>query len=246
MASAKNILQEYFQKRQLSLPIYNTYQSGSINIRWNSTVTLDDGRSASGSASSKVAAEQLAAQEALNLLSRSKHRNIRTVTNESSRSRNSNIFPISQEIPQLGQQIQKIKVTEQSDDIIIFDEPTALLVDLENLPKIVDELPLTIGLDIYVFVGEHHSLVDKVFNRPVIRIVSPSTRKDGTDTCMQVYTGMLLTQQKYEEYLVATIDHYGAALIEMIENNTLGWVAKRGRLITRSKQLNISQDNKSV
>ena len=238
MASAKNKLQEYFQKRQQPLPVYNTHQSDNLSVRWNSTVTLHDGQCATGSATTKVGAEQLAAQEALKLLVGGKHRGIHTVINETNRLRNSDQSPIStvsipEQITELKQQIQRVNIQ----DVLIFNEPTALLVDLENLPKIVDELPLTLGLDIYVFVGEHHPLVEKVFTRPVIRIISPSTRKDGTDTCMQVYTGMLLTLQKYEEYLIATIDHYGAALIEMIENNTLGWVAKRGRLITRSKQL---------
>ena len=242
MASAKNKLQEYFQKRQQPLPVYNTYQSDNLNIRWDSTVTLHDGRSGTGNAPTKVGAEQLAAQEALKLLVDSKQYIARTVTNETNRLRSSpqsltSAVNVPQQITQLEQRLDQEFDQLKLNNVLIFNEPTALLVDLENLPKIVDELPPTLGLDIYVFVGEHHPLVDKLFTRPVRRIVSPSTRKDGTDTCMQVYTGMLLTQEKYEEYLVATIDHYGAALIEMIENNTLGWVGKRGRLITRSKQL---------
>lgn len=232
--SSKNKLQEYFQKRQLSLPEYRDWQQsdeGTQNVAlcWYSIVTLRDGREMSGMGRSKVAAQQEAAKKALTLL-KTELRNNRAETKAAM------LEPITLREDTLNLN-WPTEQTPTAKEVLIFDEPTALLVDLENLPKIVDELPPTLGLDVYVFVGKHHPLADKEFNRPVIRIVSPSTRRDGTDTCMQVYVGMLLTQCKYEHYIIATMDHYGAALVEMIQSNTLGWTTKSARLVTRSKQL---------
>ena len=47
---------------------------------------------------------------------------------------------------------------------------------------------------VYGFIGMHHSLVDKINHPKLKKIISPSTRTDGIDTCIQVYIGMFLTQ----------------------------------------------------
>jgi len=264
MSSAKNKLQEYFQKHQLPLPVYTDCQE-NITLIWHSTVILYDGRTASGKAQTKTGAQQSAAENALKLIKQFRKQNAvyidRSTSDESIAERLVNppttrIMPFkskSDEIiierlvnPSINKSTNNLlslkplstpSSVTYNDDTQIFDVPTALFVDLENLPKLVEELPSTLGLDVYVFVGEHHPLVDKEFTRPIFRIISPSTRKDGTDTCMQVYIGMLLAQQKYEEYVIATMDHYGSTLVEMIQSNSLGWVSKSARLITRAKQL---------
>jgi hypothetical protein len=102
---------------------------------------------------------------------------------------------------------------------------TCLLVDVENLPSFIDDVVSNIrGLDIYGFVGKHHCLVDKDLPNNAIKIVSPSTRKDGTDSCMQMYVGYLLTLNKYDTYYIATRDHFGGALVDVIlgSNEILG------------------------
>lgn len=264
MSSAKNKLQEYFQKQQLPLPVYTDRQE-NITLIWHSTAILYDGRTASGKAQTKTGAQQSAAENALKLIKQVRKQNAvyidRSTSDESIAERlanppttrlrsfksksDENIIErlMNPSINKPTNPILPFRSTSTppsityNEDTQIFDVPTALFIDLENLPKLVDELPSTLGLDIYVFVGEHHPLVDKEFTRPIIRIISPSTRKDGTDTCMQVYIGMLLAQQKYEEYIIATMDHYGSTLVEMIQSNSLGWVPKSARLITRAKQL---------
>ena len=67
---AKNLLQEYLQKRGLALPIYETMPHPYGNsILWQSSVHLYDGRSFTGSSSAnKVTAELSAAQIAYNTL----------------------------------------------------------------------------------------------------------------------------------------------------------------------------------
>jgi len=109
---------------------------------------------------------------------------------------------------------------------------TALLVDVENMPKLVEEaVAVTEGLDIYAFVGAHHCLATKNFDPKVIKIVSPSTRSDGTDTCIQVYVGYLLSTNAYDHYLIGTRDRFGSALVDIITNPCL-WRPVGARLIT--------------
>lgn len=115
----------------------------------------------------------------------------------------------------------------------------AVLVDIENMPKFIDDIkdmsfrPKYTSVTIYAFVGEHHCLVDKDFPEYVIKIISPSTRPDGTDSCIQVYTGMLLAREEYDTYLIATRDHFGSALVEMIMTSNLGWNNKYAKVVTK-------------
>jgi hypothetical protein len=120
----------------------------------------------------------------------------------------------------------------------IYDLPrTVLLVDVENMPKIIEEIGETTHMDIYAFVGEYHVLMKKDFGIKVTKIISPSSRKDGTDTCMQVYIGYLLSIDEYDRYLIATNDHYGFALVDMINTNNFMWKNKVAKVITNVGQL---------
>jgi hypothetical protein len=117
------------------------------------------------------------------------------------------------------------------------DPGTVLLVDIENLPNLIQEVVEEIeGLDIFGFVGIHHCLVEKPLPDGVTKIISPSTRPDGTDTCMQVYVGSLLVQGRYDTYLIATRDHFGSALVDIITSNLIGAKVK-ARLITHVDQI---------
>ena len=77
-----------------------------------------------------------------------------------------------------------------------YKKKTVMLIDIENMPKFFNEIPINDlnnpNLVVYGFIG-NHSLVDKVNHPKMIKVISPSTRSDGTDTCMQVYVGMFLT-----------------------------------------------------
>jgi hypothetical protein len=115
---------------------------------------------------------------------------------------------------------------------------TCIIVDVENLHKFIDDIEDVIeDYTVYAFIGENHSLADKDYNNNVIKILSPSTRKNGTDTCIQVYIGMLLAKEKFDEYIIATNDHYGYSLVEMISNDGLGWKGKPARCISKASQL---------
>lgn len=207
---SKNTLQEYCQGRKLPLPSYKTIRVGGSDHAptWKSTVTIYDGRQFEGDIGPiKSRAEGLAAFNAISALNHTK------------------ISEIDRKVPEISKQI-------------MMPPKTALLVDVENLPKFIDELPLNINnLTVYAFIGRHHCLVDKKFPPGTIKVISPSTRPDGTDTCMQVYTGALLSKEVYDTYLIATRDHYGSALVEMIMSNDLFWPPKSARLVTQISQL---------
>lgn len=128
---------------------------------------------------------------------------------------------------------------EQECDYPEEDGQTVLLIDMENKPKLLSQLnrEQLRRVRVYVFVGEAHDLVNTQLPRGVTRIVSPSTRRDGTDCCMQVYTGVLLSQSAYKEYLIATSDHFGASLVDMIQGKTDFWPTAKARVVTLPEQV---------
>jgi len=214
MANSKNRLQEYFQKNQLPLPQYISVRNGGSDHQplWKSTVTLYNGEQFhSDNYPSKNQAEISVALMALDAILSPKL--TLSVFSEDSNSSN-------------------IDVSEKE------SIKTAILVDVENLPKFIDAIVDRIkNYTVYAFVGEHHCLSDKEFPNGVIKILSPSTRTNGTDTTMQVYTGMLLAKESYDNYFIVTRDHFGSALVEAIMTPNLGWVAKSAKLITKPSQL---------
>lgn len=199
--SAKNILQEYFQKQKRPFPKYNTVRVGGPDHKpiWQSTIELDTGEKYIGAANiSKTKTEISAAEKALLVVG------------------------------------ELNKILSEKEQLHIMPERSVLLVDVENMPKFIDEVNRKItGLQIYAFVGEHHHLAEKDFPSEVIKILSPSTRPDGADTCMQVFVGYLLAYDKYDNFYIATRDHYGSALAEMITSNIGAWTPKQAKLVTQ-------------
>lgn len=121
---------------------------------------------------------------------------------------------------------------------VMVKKKTALLVDVENLPKLISQLPSFEGpMVIYAFIGKHHPLASINYSSEVNVILSPSTRPDGTDTCMQVYVGKMLCEHRYEFYLIATRDHFGAALVDIITSDSLAWSSTRATLVSTSDHI---------
>ena len=50
---------------------------------------------------------------------------------------------------------------------------------------------------------------------------------------MQVYAGFLLAQGVYHTYYIATRDHYGTALVDMITTDSLLWPKQRAVVVTK-------------
>ena len=221
----KNHLQEYFQKQHMELPKYVARKvSGPAHCPvWQSEVKLYNGSTYIGDTNiTKSVAEISAAEKALKAL--------KLIPDTESYSADLNL-------------IEKFKL----DINPILSKPlksavpkTLLLVDVENMHNFIDDVVREIsGLNIYAFVGEHHHLATKIFPTGVIKIISPSAHSDGTDTCMQVYIGFLLGSgcKDYENYLIATRDHYGSALVDMITCKLQGdiktWNPKYAKVVTQ-------------
>jgi hypothetical protein len=108
---------------------------------------------------------------------------------------------------------------------ILMPVKSVLIVDVENLPKFIDEYNgqnfQNFDVEIFAFVGKYHCLSTKKFPENVKKILSPSTRADGTDTCIQVFVGIMLCKEVYDYYFIATLDHFGSALVDMICSKNL-------------------------
>lgn len=204
--TAKSQLQVECQSKGIPLPHYVSAQTGPAHCpKWKCQVNLEDAPVScviGDECETKKAAENSAAIKML----------LRLSAGENSR-------PSSPAVSR--NRVLEVKI------------PTALLVDVENLPKLISQLPKFKGpLTIYAFVGKHHPHASTDFGPEVIKVISPSTRIDGTDTCIQVYAGKFLMENKYELYLVATRDHFGSALVEIISSDYFEWAPKEAALVT--------------
>lgn len=228
--SAKNRVQEYFQKNQLPLPKYSTHRVAGADHEplFVSIIQLSNGPSIEGEkCANKKAAEMSAANKFLSIM-------MSTAINLSLM----NISPInlsSIDIPTMNLSQMSLNglytpmpITKRVPD------RTVLLVDVENMPNFIQEVTRSIeNITIYAFIGQHHCLSNKIFPNCVIKILSPSTRADGTDTCMQMYIGYMLSRNMYDKYLIATRDHYGSAVVDMIKTDTLLWPMKDAQVVTQ-------------
>ena len=216
MMDDKNRLQDYLQKRALPHARYETSQvRGPPHCPvWQSTAVLHDGTGHRGSECiTKLDAQFSAARAAL------KH-----CQEEQG----------GPTLLALDERLATLNLEERA------SWQPALLVDVENMPKLIEQLSAEQlqTLTVYAFIGEHHHMIDKLALPPTVTLVSTnSTRKDGTDCCMQVFTGALLARNAHPSYLVATGDRFGATLVEMIGQRGLGFEPVPAQLITRAEQL---------
>lgn len=269
---AKNELQEYYQKKRLPLPIYDTVpRLNGGSMMWVSTVSLANGLEFVGDpAFNKITTELSAAVKALQHLNP-------TISLKLPREEPERFLPVAPKLPReeperfptvLSKSRQpesepfstvppKMKVYQSEPEYVSSErlnmyqstaiEPKnkvhfystnriALFVDSENLHKFAEEVEESqlVGVDIYSFLGKYHSLANKPLAKDstIKRVISPSTRKDGTDTCIQLYAGMMLTMERYEGYAIATRDKFGSNLVEFISQKGLGWEPKPAVLVT--------------
>lgn len=118
------------------------------------------------------------------------------------------------------------------------DNRTCLMIDGENLPNLakVAQSFVRPGLDILIFVGHHHHLSERDYGVP--KVLVPTTHANGVDSCMQIYVGIFLETDKYDHYLIGTRDHFGSALVDLVQNSEMPWKAKKADLITTKEHLN--------
>jgi hypothetical protein len=244
--SSKNFLQELCIKNKHSAPVYDSKKIGgeAHDPKWFSTVTVmmcpaenaKKGQSISipgEVCSSKTEAEKSAAQIMLDSLT-----------------------PVPDEkvdgASTAGLRLEEVvgNTPVETPASALGDDNLAILVDVENMPNMIFSAVTLIqkhpkaNIRIFACVGKHHHSAGKNFGKHVTKIVVPTTRKDGVDTFIQMYVGHLMRGSLFKSYAIATRDHFGHSLAELIESdvlvsfNTVTWIKKRAAVVTTQEQLN--------
>lgn len=215
--SSKNRLQEIFQQQGLALPVYHTEQIGGPAHApvWVSEVKLPSGERTRGDkTTSKTAAEQSAADKAL----------LKIASRSASPKK---VLHIDQTV--------SVRPTPPEQKSVIR---TCLLINGENLPDLAKTASsfLVPGLEILIFIGHHHHhLSERDYG--VQKVLVPTTHLNGVDSCMQVYVGTFLQTDKYDRYLIGTRDHFGSALVDLIQSPEMPWAAKTAILVTTEEHI---------
>ncbi len=125
----------------------------------------------------------------------------------------------------------KLPKSRDSFRIDLKGKKIGVLVDSENVPKVfLDVLNKSKvdGIHYYdVFGVGHHRYANQDMEiaprRYISTVISPSTRPDGSDTCIIMLTAVLLFEKKFDAYLIMTADHFGESLADMVRTPGLGW-----------------------
>ncbi len=197
----KNLLQEYYQKNQLNVPIYSTFpieNKYSYIPMWKSIVTIHDKKEFVGisgdlytkTPGNKKDAENDAAKNAYNHLIKSNKLNIAT-----------NTVPITQKVKSLN-------------DINVANFREVLLVDSENCDLEIEKINNDILILMFVSKNTTKKVVfqlqDKYNNCYVF--ISESVGRDAADHLLTFYAGKLSILYGEMQYYVLTKDHYGEFL----------------------------------
>jgi hypothetical protein len=200
--SSKNQLQEYFQKRNLSVPIYRTFRVGGPphDPTWTCNVTLPTGEIyGSREFKNKKEAEMDAAQIVL-------------------------------KSGLLEGRLSIIPTPSFSTEFLLREPVniiTALLIDVENQPKALNTYfseKRLYCIDTHGFISHGHPLQKKIESSPFFSLchlhVIPSTRPNGADIGMAVECGKMLVEKKYSIYVIVSNDNFAEALRDCLESNS--------------------------
>ena len=241
-ANPKNALQETFQRSDLPLPTYETKRVGGPSHLpiWKSTVKLFDGRTFEGDLeSSKTGSEMSAAAKALFTLkpktTSADSKLVLTTENALSDEKTLDQAPSLWLSRMTLQPYSSPYLSLASKFTKTLKGYVVLLIDYENIPELVRQstqrLDVT-NLSIYSFVGMHHHAADKDHGPNITKVISKSSRKDGVDSCIQVHVGAFLNDQTYDAYMIATRDHFGASLIDMISSDGMVWSKRPSEVVS--------------
>ena len=191
--TSKNRLQEYFQKKDLDLPIYSTARAGGEdhNPTWISQVSLCDGRIfVSDPHSKKKYAELESATDALAAL----------------------------EIHNIESDTMKYCINFNDSNVVICidveNQPCAIAEFVKNVSST--------NVTVYGFISDGHPLQKKLEISYYLRdervnlIKIPSTRADGADIGMSMIVGSFIETMNYGLYMIISNDHFGEALADCI------------------------------
>ncbi len=191
--SAKNRLQELYQKQKLPLPIYDSTNLSSVPHipSWRATVTLYDGTQYdSPICSTKTKAEIGAAECALKVAGVEHNSAKPSIVEKHFR------YPV----------YVFIDVENQSPDAVI---------------ELCQRCRVSTNLIIYAICGFKHVSATKDYDdKRVIKALSPSSRRDGADFYIATKIGECLGEMKVSagSVVVVTRDHFGDVMEDILRN----------------------------
>lgn len=115
-----------------------------------------------------------------------------------------------------------------------------LLIDYENRPQFFNKMSTEQieSMDIYIFLYENHSLMDKPLPREHAHIITTdSSRVNGSDCCIQMYATVFLMENKYEKYIIATEDKFAYTLADYIKSDRHPWKWAEAQVVRDPSQL---------
>ena len=193
--SYKNLLQEYFQKNKLPLPVYNciNINSDKTNPIWKSAVFCFN-MEFTGIGNTKKAAENTSAKNACTHFFVAKN----TIKSDA---------PIKQKVNSLA-------------DIQFDKYKTVLLVDGENCDININKISKDILILIFVSKNTTKKLVFQLQNdeENCYLFISERVGPDAADHLLTFYAGKLSVLHPKKSYYVFTKDHYGEFLETFMDN----------------------------
>lgn len=197
----KNLLQEYFQRKKLPLPVYNcnNINTDKVNPVWKASVFILplSNTEFTGIAATKKAAETIAAKNACEYV---------FATN--------NPIPVDREPAPFTQKVKNIS------DINFDNYKTVLLVDGENCDVDIKRINNDVLVLMFVSKNTTKKLVFKLqqsYNNCFV-FVSERTGRDASDHLLTFYAGKLSVLHDSKQYYVLTKDHYGEFLEAFMNN----------------------------
>jgi hypothetical protein len=198
--SAKNELQELYQRRKETLPVYSTERvrgTPAHSPLWISTVTLHDGTTYSGSPYTKKGAAEISAAEVALLY----------VPGE-----------VEVKVPDSG-------ALESAKDVARWceDRTAICLIDIENIPQAVsmDQVNIPRGVFVLGFVGHCHPMALKPF--PFSKYIVKSSIADAADHALTFMAGYIASHLVSEDLgeeltplpkiIIMSRDHYAEATV---------------------------------
>ena len=235
---SKGDLQEYYQKvLKLPPPIYISKIVGGEDHTplWKSSLKYEGCTYVGETYQTKVAAESSVADKVLKKIKGEKNQQkITTLRKDETPDfrKSASETKSFHDYETISDKIENLHLSKRVN--FSFNEDIVLMVDSENLPNLVVELFQKIEpndrLNVLLFVGEHHHLASKVPGEDILgvkKIITPSSRKDANDTNIQMCVGAFLVDQTYEKYMIATKDHFGGSIVDIIEKPSKYWSTRK-------------------
>lgn len=197
--SAKNLLQEYYQKKGLPLPTYETKRIGGSDhspLFISTVITSDDLIIDSSPKNTRKKSELDAANKAYEVVkTKSKLSDESTMSKLSIKSNNENNKKII-------------------DNVIIY-------IDIENKPNSAGNILNEYSIEIIGFVSRRHPIAENINDYPCKVIIIPTIVKNGADIGMCMYIANNLPS-KDKTIILLTNDNFGLAANDYL-NNFLGY-----------------------